>query len=208
MQPESTLWWAMSAWGLVTQSLVHAGGWLSGSYMRQLMLAVGWWQTRRKLLGFYRTEGGFGPDFADIKHDYTNYLYTGVLPVLLIFYQQMSEDRIALRCLSWECNFYPGFWCWFFLRKHEDILAISIVSGNCNRGLVMPYDEKRFGSILAQVMACCLTAPSHYLNPLAGFSAEPSPVGNLTNIGSDNGLSPSGAKPLSKPMLEYCQLEP
>ena len=24
-----------------------------------------------KLLGFYRTEDGFWPDFADIKHDYT-----------------------------------------------------------------------------------------------------------------------------------------
>ena len=29
-------------------------------------------------------------------------------------------------------------------------------------------------------------------------------VGNLTIIGSDNGLSPVGAKPLSEPMLEYC----
>ena len=29
-------------------------------------------------------------------------------------------------------------------------------------GLVMPYGD-RFGSTLAQVMACCLTAPSHYL---------------------------------------------
>ena len=30
-------------------------------------------------------------------------------------------------------------------------------------GLVMPYGD-RSGSKLAQVMACCLTAPSHYLN--------------------------------------------
>ena len=40
-------------------------------------------------------------------------------------------------------------------------------------------------------------------------------VGNLTIIGSDNGLSPGrrqaispGAKPLSKQMLEYCQMDP
>ena len=31
-------------------------------------------------------------------------------------------------------------------------------------GLVTPYGDKRSGSTLAQVTACCLTAPSHYLN--------------------------------------------
>ena len=31
-------------------------------------------------------------------------------------------------------------------------------------GLSTPYGDKRSGSMLAQVMACCLTAPSHYLN--------------------------------------------
>ena len=31
-------------------------------------------------------------------------------------------------------------------------------------GLVMPYCDMRSGSTLAQVMACCLAAPSHYLN--------------------------------------------
>ena len=33
-------------------------------------------------------------------------------------------------------------------------------------------------------------------------------VSKLTIIGSDNGLSPAGAMPLSEPMLEYCQFEP
>ena len=32
-------------------------------------------------------------------------------------------------------------------------------------GLVMPYWQARSGSTLAQIMAWCLTAPSHYLNP-------------------------------------------
>ena len=32
-------------------------------------------KTPRKLLHFYRTEEGFWPDFADIKHDYTQELY-------------------------------------------------------------------------------------------------------------------------------------
>ena len=29
-------------------------------------------------------------------------------------------------------------------------------------------------------------------------------VGTHTDIGSDNGLLPVGAKPLSEPMMEYC----
>ena len=44
-------------------------------------------QTLRKLTGFHWTEDRFWPDFANIKHDYTQ-----ELPVLLIFYQPMSED--------------------------------------------------------------------------------------------------------------------
>ena len=32
-------------------------------------------QTPPRLLGFYRTKGGFWPDFADIKHDYTQEFY-------------------------------------------------------------------------------------------------------------------------------------
>ena len=32
-------------------------------------------QTPRKLFGFYRTEDKFWPDFADIKHDYTQEFY-------------------------------------------------------------------------------------------------------------------------------------
>ena len=32
-------------------------------------------QTPQKLLGFYWTEEGFWPDFADIKHDYTQEFY-------------------------------------------------------------------------------------------------------------------------------------
>ena len=33
-------------------------------------------------------------------------------------------------------------------------------------------------------------------------------VGNLTMIGSDNGLSPGRRMPLSNPMLAYCLLDP
>ena len=39
---------------------------------------------------------------------YQTWLYTGVLPVLLIFYQQMSEDRLVSRCLSLGHNLSFG----------------------------------------------------------------------------------------------------
>ena len=44
---------------------------------------------------------------------------------------------------------------WWLVEKVNGLLT------HC--GLVMPYDDKS-GSILAQVMAWCLMAPSHYLN--------------------------------------------
>ena len=46
----------------------------------------------------------------------------------------------------------------------------------------------RSGSTLAQVMTWCLTAPSHYLTHWGRVTHIC--VGNLTTIGSDNGLSP------------------
>ena len=42
----------------------------------QLILGIWqYYQTLRKLFGFYQTEEGFWPDFADIKHDYTQEFY-------------------------------------------------------------------------------------------------------------------------------------
>ena len=38
----------------------------------------------------------------------------------------------------------------------------NIILTHC--GLVTPYGDMDFGSTLAQVMTCCLMAPSHYLN--------------------------------------------
>ena len=59
----------------------------------------------------------------------------------------------------------------------------------------------RSGSILAQVMACCLTAPSHYLAN-ADFLSTVRPSGiHLMALTSGNGLVPSGIKPLPEPML-------
>ena len=50
---------------------------------------------------------------------------------------------------------------------------VAVLPGNQNLGLKIFVNSlwpsyaiwrQRSGSILAQVMACCLTAPSHYLN--------------------------------------------
>ena len=39
-------------------------------------------------------------------------------------------------------------------------------------GLVMPYDIKKTWSALVQLMACCLTAPNHYMNQCWPISSE------------------------------------
>ena len=43
-----------------------------------------------------------------------------------------------------------------------DSYCTSINLTHC--GLMMPYGNNRSGSTLAQVMACCLIAPNHYVN--------------------------------------------
>ena len=59
----------------------------------------------------------------------------------------------------------PGRWwllCWKFVAP-----IIIVVSLNKIVCMLTPSDaiwQHSFGSTLAQVMACCLTAPSHYLN--------------------------------------------
>ena len=69
-----------------------------------------------------------------------------------------------------KTEIWPKFhWCGRPLDYHmwcspELCLNSNIISKYCSHcGLVMPYRD-RFGSILAWVMSCCLTAPSHYLN--------------------------------------------
>ena len=43
--------------------------------LHELMITQFSDQTRQKILSFYRTEEGFWPDFADIKHDYAQEFY-------------------------------------------------------------------------------------------------------------------------------------
>ena len=71
------------------------------------------------------------------------------------------------------------------------VTSISKQLAHC--GLVTPYKS---GSKLAQVMACCLMAPNHYLNQCLYMylthwgRVTHICVVKLTIIGSDNGLSP------------------
>ena len=56
---------------------------------------------------------------------------------------------------------------WKFTCKNMQLKIVStkwqtFSSSHC--GLVISYDNINLGSILAQVMACCPTAPNHYLN--------------------------------------------
>ena len=79
---------------------------------------------------------------------------------------------------EWKYYFFPfqkQIWIFFFEEAHSRILNsirpyCSHMNGKhdfqslTHSGLVTPYGDKRSGSTLAQVMACCLTTSSHYLN--------------------------------------------
>ena len=52
-----------------------------------------------------------------------------------------------------------------------------------------------------------IVLPVDSVNSVLNLLRPSEAIGNLTIIGSDNGLSP-GAKPLSEPMLVYCQFDP
>ena len=72
---------------------------------------------------------------------------------------------------SWDCSHFPHMdisHCWVLflqpLRQSpkwgQQILKRYIISSCCDANIW----RHRSGSTLAQVIACCLTAPSHYLN--------------------------------------------
>ena len=67
-----------------------------------------------------------------------------------------------------HCYWLKGLWVMTAsihntIRNTNSLKAIRAASSLTHCGLVTPYGD-RSGSSLAQVMACCLTAPSHYLN--------------------------------------------
>ena len=65
-----------------------------------------------------------------------------------------------------DISFLRFFGCWTYCihccRSDKIFKIATALWILAHQGLVIPYSE-RSGSTLAQVMACCLTAPSHYL---------------------------------------------
>ena len=83
----------------------------------------------------------------------------GLQCTISIKYISMIKCIIAVMPLL----IHRGYCC---LAKHERCLVISNCCLSCINSL-WPSDaiwRQRSGSTLAQVMACCLTAPIHYLN--------------------------------------------
>ena len=76
-------------------------------------------------------------------------------------WQSANHIYFEIFCISIDDNVHEGkVWCWFNIRN----LFLSFIVGFNS---LWPNDTIwRHGSwsTLIQVMACCLTAPSHYLN--------------------------------------------
>ena len=73
------------------------------------------------------------------------------------------------------CPCQSNLWAAYYLYLHQSMEAweyffyISYCGDTVTRvfthwGIVTPYGRRRSGSPLAQVLACCLTAPSHFMN--------------------------------------------
>ena len=95
-------------------------------------------------------------------------IWSKVLTFFLSEYQESTSKCYIHQCISFR-NSYPQlnssffFWPVIFYHNHENLELTHIDTLNS----LWPSDDiwrQRSGSTLAQVMACCLTAPSHYLN--------------------------------------------
>ena len=140
-----------------------------------------------------------------------------------------SSPQVQCTCMvhtslekSWNFNLAfksHGIWCWLekghfawknnwksvkVIGKYQFVevgyfyIWLSCLLTMIFNSLVMPYGD-RYGSTLAQVMACCLMAPSHYLNQcwliisgihLRTFSQE-IPQPSITRISAVDKRSPS-----------------
>ena len=125
-----------------------------------------------------------------------------------------------------------GKFAWNFTQViFRQILVIDGWGISCEIALIwMSLDFTNDQSNI-QVMVWCLQATSHYLSqcwprsmPTYGITRPQWVnslrlsdiymrqmhicISNLIIIGSDNGLLPFSAKPLSEPMLKYCLLDP
>ena len=102
LRPNDAIWWQRSGLILVHVILVHYLNqyWLIISEAQQtcfdvwgisILMCRHW-----KLSGFYQNKVGFWPDFADIKHDYTQEFYQSYSSVI----SKCLEDRLVSQCLN------------------------------------------------------------------------------------------------------------
>ena len=76
---------------------------------------------------------------------------------------------VVLLHIAVSCSLISRFWVPYFVCNFcmYPFLSLEEKSGHKSINSLRPNDaiwQHRSGSTLAQVMACCLTAPSHYLN--------------------------------------------
>ena len=96
------------------------------------------------------------PNCNIIEKLYIFYVYN-----IFYGYGYILSNTIFLQFYPIQFDTFPcqTLWCYSIIH------AVSLFTGCC--ATLRPSDtiwRHRSGSILAQVMACCLTAPSHYLN--------------------------------------------
>ena len=89
-----------------------------------------------------------------------------VLPAYPILVYLQNNLTLLFAEFIWETWKYI---CIFFLFPNIEMAQIIPSPGKRSTnltlcGLVMPYGDMKTGSTLAQIMACCLQATSHYLN--------------------------------------------
>ena len=117
-----------------------------------------------------------------------------ITQVQIMAWRQIGDKPFSEPMLTWFIDAYiqhyhdtfTNLWYngstisrWFakFWRKSEAcIYSSQLHSFERNMGKNLPSDthirRHRYGSTLAQVMACCLTAPSHYLNQCWWIASE------------------------------------
>ena len=105
-------------------------------------------------------------DLSSIGPQGTN--FTKILATLWQFtFKKKILKMSSVCCRPFSSGIMFNSWRPRSNRYHfaDDIFKCVFLNENVltHCGLMTPYND-RSGSTLAQVMACCLTAPSHYLN--------------------------------------------
>ena len=104
-----------------------------------------------------------------LVHLYSSTLFFRIIEALFLAHQIHVWQVRVTAVLQQPCGDTCQVWMWFsksnqWFHKSRYMNTMYIIKGEINS--LWPSDAMwryRSGSTLAQVMACCLTAPSHYL---------------------------------------------